>query len=130
MYGLPQAGLIAQEELEQRLNKNGYHQSKLVPGLWLHEWRPISFTLVVDDFGVKYVGREHAEHLKKVLEEGYEVSTDWNGSKYIRLTLDWEYEGRKVHVSLDGYVERSAKDLGHEPPRKRQTSPWKCAPIQ
>ena len=41
MYGLPQARLIAQEELEQRLNKNGYYQSKLVPGLWLQEWRPI-----------------------------------------------------------------------------------------
>ena len=33
MYGLPQAGLIAQEELEERLNENGYRQSKLVPGL-------------------------------------------------------------------------------------------------
>ena len=38
MYGLPQAGLLANELLEKRLNKNGYHQSKLVPGLWKHEW--------------------------------------------------------------------------------------------
>ena len=29
------------------------------PGLWLHEWRPIQFSLVVDDFGVKYVGEEN-----------------------------------------------------------------------
>ena len=34
MYGLPQAGLLANELLEKRLNKHGYHQSKLVPGLW------------------------------------------------------------------------------------------------
>jgi CO/xanthine dehydrogenase FAD-binding subunit len=27
MYGLPQAGLLAQELLEQRLNKHGYYQS-------------------------------------------------------------------------------------------------------
>ena len=33
MYGLPQAGLIANELLEKRLNKHGYRQSKLVPGL-------------------------------------------------------------------------------------------------
>ena len=52
MYGLPQAGLLANELLEKRLNKYGYYQSKLVPGLWTHEWRPIQFTLVVDDFGV------------------------------------------------------------------------------
>ena len=85
---------------------------------------------MVKDFGVKYVGREHAEHLKSVLEEHYEVSTDWAGKKYIGLTLDWDYKGRKVHVSLKGYVERAAKELGHEPPCKQQTSPWRCAPIK
>ena len=76
MYGLPQAGLLAQMELEERLAEHGYRQSKLVPGLWKHDWRPIAFTLVVNDFGVKYVGEEHAKHLKGVLEEHYEVSTD------------------------------------------------------
>ena len=60
MYGLPQSGLLANELLEKRLNKHGYHQSKLVPGLWKHDKRPIQFTLVVDDFGVKYEGEQHA----------------------------------------------------------------------
>ena len=77
MYGLPQAGLLANELLEKRLNKNGYKQSKLVPGLWKHDWWPIQFTLVVDDFGVKYVGKEHALHLKATLEEHYKVTNDW-----------------------------------------------------
>ena len=54
MYGLPQAGLLANNQLEKRLNKHGYWQSKLVPGLGKHDKRPIHFTLVVDDFGVKY----------------------------------------------------------------------------
>ena len=36
MYGLPQVGLLANKLLEQRLNKHGYFQSKLVPGLWKH----------------------------------------------------------------------------------------------
>ena len=63
MYGLPQAGIIAQQLLEERLQKDGYHQSKTTPGLWTHETRPISFSLVVDDFGVKYVGKENAQHL-------------------------------------------------------------------
>ena len=31
MYGLPQSGLLANELLEKRLNKQGYYQSKLVP---------------------------------------------------------------------------------------------------
>ena len=71
MYGLPQAGLLAQELLEQRLGKQGYTQSKVTPGFWTHSWRPISFILVVDDFEVKYVGKEHADHLVRVLKEHY-----------------------------------------------------------
>ncbi len=34
MYGLPQVGILAQELLEKRLNKHGYHQSPITPGLW------------------------------------------------------------------------------------------------
>jgi hypothetical protein len=52
MYGLPQAGIIAQELLAKRLKGYGYNQSKTMPGLWTHEWHPIIFSLVVDDFGV------------------------------------------------------------------------------
>ncbi|KAL7476123.1 hypothetical protein ACHAW6_002002, partial [Cyclotella cf. meneghiniana] len=58
MYRLPHAGLIANKLLEKRLNKHGYHQNKLVPGLWKHKWHSIWFALVVDDFGGKYVGKE------------------------------------------------------------------------
>ena len=54
MYGLPHAGLLANKQLEKRLNKHGYRQSKLVPGLWKHNTRPIHFTLVVNNFGAKY----------------------------------------------------------------------------
>ena len=37
MYGLPQAGTLAQQLLETRLNEHGYSQSKAVPGLWTHK---------------------------------------------------------------------------------------------
>jgi hypothetical protein len=33
MYGLPQAGLLANELLEKRLNEHRYRQIKLIPGL-------------------------------------------------------------------------------------------------
>jgi hypothetical protein len=92
MYGLPQVGLIANKLLESRLNKHGYQQSKLVPGLWRHETRPIQFTVVFDDFGVKYVGKENALHLKHVLEEHYQLTCDWDGRQYIGITLDWDYQ--------------------------------------
>jgi hypothetical protein len=73
MYGLPQAGIIAQELLEEQLKKAGYTQSKFTPGQWKHEWHPISFTLVVDNFEVKYIGKEQVMHLIRVLNEHYKL---------------------------------------------------------
>ena len=67
IHGLPQSIFLANELLEKRLNKHGYHQRKLVPGLWKHIPQPIHFTLVVDNFGVKYKGEEQAIHLKNTL---------------------------------------------------------------
>ncbi len=33
--------------------------------------------MVVDDFGIKYVGREHVNHLIKCIKEKYELTKDW-----------------------------------------------------
>ena len=77
MCGLPQAGLLVQE-----LATNGYTQSKLTPGLWKHHTKPIQFCLIVDDFGVQYMGRENAKYLKQILERCYEISTGWNGTTF------------------------------------------------
>ena len=52
MYGLPQAGILAQQSLKQQLNKHGCIQNHAVPGLWAHKTWPISFTLVIGDFGI------------------------------------------------------------------------------
>ena len=125
MYGLPQAGILAQKLLEERLEKHGYKQSKHTPGFWKHEWRPICFSLVVDDFGVKYVGKEHAEHLVAALKEDYEVETDWEGTKYCGVTIDWDYKKREVHISMPGYVKKACVRFEHEMPRKTQDSPHK-----
>ena len=92
IYGLPQSGLLVNQRLEKWLNKHGYHQSKLVPGLWKHKLRPVQFTLVVNDFRVKYVGEEHTMHLDKVPEEKYTITTEWEGRSYIGTTLDWDYK--------------------------------------
>jgi hypothetical protein len=55
MYGLPQAGILANQLLARCLAIHGYHQTTFTPGLWRHVTRPVQFTLVVEDFGVQYV---------------------------------------------------------------------------
>ena len=46
------------------------------PGYWKYDWHPISFTLVLENFSVKYIGKEHADHLLSVLCHHYEVNKD------------------------------------------------------
>jgi hypothetical protein len=123
MYGLPQAGIIAQDLLTKRLHQAGYRQSKVTPGYWRHEWRPISFTLVVDDFGVKYINKTDVEHLTSVLNQDYEIDLDWDGTRYLGLTLDWDYKLRKVHLSMPGYIEKACIRFGHTMPDKPQRQP-------
>ena len=127
-YGLPQAGLLVEELLKKRLEKHGYKQSKLIPGFWTHKWRPIQFSLVVDDFRVKYQGEEHAKYLMNALKENYEISEDWEGEMYIGLTFDWDYDEGEVHISMPGYVAKALKQFQHEKPKRRQDSPCPWTP--
>jgi hypothetical protein len=57
---IQKAGRLANNDLVDHLAKNGYLQSKTTPGLYQHTTRPITFCLVVDDFGIKYICKEHA----------------------------------------------------------------------
>ena len=60
IYLPPQVGVLANNLLAQRVSNHGYCKVKSLPGFWQHEWRHISFTLVVEDVGIGYFGRDHA----------------------------------------------------------------------
>jgi len=93
VWGLPQAGIFANKLLHKRLKSHGYYECVNAPGLWQHKTRPITFSLVVDDFGVKYVGKEHADHLISCLkEETYKLTEDWTGNLYCGISLRWDYK--------------------------------------
>ena len=62
MYGLPQAGRLANDQLVKFLAPHGYHPAALTPGLWTHTSRDIIFSLVIDDFGVRYTSQTDANH--------------------------------------------------------------------
>ena len=66
--------MISNKLLEQRLDKAGYYQCSTTPFLWRHNWRPILFCLIVDDFGIEYVDKNHADHLRDILLEYYEIT--------------------------------------------------------
>jgi hypothetical protein len=71
MYVLKQAGLLANQLLQTRLAPFSYYPARHTPGLWLHQKRHIAFSLVVDDFAIKYVGKQHSDHLINALLKRY-----------------------------------------------------------
>ena len=124
MYGLPQAGKLANDQLVAALAPYGYHPVAITPGLWRHDTRDIVFSLVVDDFGVRYTLQADADHLITTLQTcGYQVSTDWEGSRYVGLTLDWDYTARTCDISMPGYIARALQRFQHPTPPVPEHSP-------
>ena len=128
MPGLKQAGKISNTRLTKHLERYGYCPSKRTPSLWSHKTRPVSLTLVVDDFGVKYKGRENFQHLCDALCDLYEITVDESGSKYLGMTLDWNYDNKTIDISMPGYIEKLLHRFQHIP-TKVQKSPHIAARI-
>ena len=77
MYGLPQSGRLANYQIRILLEKSGYYKMSTTPGLWCHKWRPIMFCLILNDFGIQYVRKYHANHLASVLRKYHDITVDW-----------------------------------------------------
>ena len=54
IYGLKQAGIMANQELAKNMAPFGYHPVQHTPGLWVHDSRKKIFSLVVDNLCVQY----------------------------------------------------------------------------
>jgi hypothetical protein len=123
MYGLPQAGIIAQELLEEQLAKYGYYQSKIIPGFWTHKTKPICFTLVVDNFTIIFTRKADVTHLVEALKRDYTITVDWEATKYIGLTIEWDYKNGKVHAYVPGYLKKAMIQFGHKKPSRVHAPP-------
>jgi Reverse transcriptase (RNA-dependent DNA polymerase) len=123
MYGLKQAGKLANDQLITHLAQYGYHPTAQTAGLWRHETRPIMFTLVVDDFGIQYENQADWDHLVSALEDKYKLKKNVSGDKYIGLSLEWDYEKRTCDISMPGYIERALQRFSHPHPNRPQHSP-------
>jgi hypothetical protein len=91
MYGLPQAGILANQLLEKRLTIKGYYQCQHAPSLWRHVWQNITFCLVVDVFGIKVTNMHNMDHLINALQEHYTVAINMTGSLFCSIHLTWNY---------------------------------------
>ena len=106
MYGLKQAGRIANNQLKEHIKAYGYVPCRYTPGLFTHTSRKIFSALCVDDFGVKYTDKAEAQHLLTCLEKLYKCTTDWEGKLYLGMTLKWNYTEKWMEKSIPCYIDK------------------------
>ena len=95
-----------------------------MPGLWKHKTRPIQFILVVDDFGIKYLKQADLDHLITALKKHYDVTVDLEGKEYMKIELDWDYENKRVHLSMAPYLQKALRQFDNLVPTQHQDSPY------
>ena len=99
MYGLKQAGIIANMELTNHVQHTTV--------LWRHKTRATIFTLVVDNFATKYMKKQDTDHLLQSLRAKYTIYTDWEASLYIGILINWDYTTVYVDLSMPKYVAKA-----------------------
>ena len=86
------------------------------------------FCLCVDNFGIKYFNKNDLNHLISTLSKYYKISTDYSGTNYCGLTMEWNYSAGYVDVSMPGYVQKVLTKFQHKIPPTPQHLPhkWHC----
>jgi hypothetical protein len=131
MYGLPQAGILANKLLKEQLVRHGYFKQLHTPRLWNHVTRPVWLNLCMDNFGIRCIGREHVQHLHDALcKETYEIVEHWMGDLYCRIRLKWNYEKHHVDRATPAYVMKQLTKYSHIAPLKPQHCPYAPNPIK
>jgi hypothetical protein len=130
IWGLPQAGILANKLLRKHILPHGYYECANTPSLWKYITRPILFTLVVNNFSVKYVRQEHVEHFIACIKEKYGLTEDWTGDLYCRIKLNWDYTVCTLDISMLGYIKKLLLKYKHRVPAQAQHCPYAPAPKQ
>ena len=125
MYGLNQAGRLSNDLLAKRLVTKWCLQFTHIRGLWQNKWCHMLFSLVVDDFGVKYVGKEHPDHLISAIKEFYPVAEEWTWRFHCCVTLNWYCQKLTVDISVPGYAIESLHKYKHKTVHQQQHSQHK-----
>ena len=127
MYGLPQAGKLAHDDLALHLAQGGYHPIKYTPGLFTNKQKTIQFALVVDDFGIKYTNQQDLDHFLNHLHQKYTITHD-EGTRFNGIHLKWNYKKLECEFSIPEYCIKALIRFKHPKATKPQHSPYPYQP--
>jgi hypothetical protein len=87
VWGLLQADILANKRLHRKLMPFGYNESTNTLGLWRDEPKLITFTLVINNFGVTFADKANVDHLISSIKQTYTLTKDWACNLYCGTRL-------------------------------------------
>jgi hypothetical protein len=111
--GLPQMGILANKCLRPKLAPFGYYKSTNTPGLWQPKSRPITFSLIVDNFWVKFVKKDNVDHLISSIKKMHPLTKDWTDNVHSGITLEWDYVNCMDDILMLGYIKKKLQEYEH-----------------
>ena len=70
------------------------------------------FSLVADDFRVKYTAKNDALHLNDTQKKkNLVIAIDWSGRILLGIHLDWNYIKRTINLYMPTYIKNPCQDL-------------------
>jgi hypothetical protein len=91
------------------------------------ETYPIS--LIVDNFGVEYVGLKHFNYLLRILKKFHGIQYNMAGNRFSGMDIEWNYAAHHCRISMPGCISLLLLKYKHPQPAKSRLSPYKCLPI-
>ena len=67
IYNLKETGIVVFSALVNHIESFRYYLARFTPCLWKHKTSNLIFTLVADDFGIKFFNNYHVDHIIKAL---------------------------------------------------------------
>ena len=123
MPGLKQAVRIDNDRIEAHISHFVLAPVPRTPALWKHTTKPITLSLVVDNFGVRYVGKENSNYLIQSLQKWYIIFIDWTGFLFCVLNIAWDYAARTCDISTPNYLQTDLHKFQHPAPKRPQHAP-------
>ena len=128
MYGLPQTGKLANGFLTSHLNDDAYDHIPNTPGIWWHKWWPVMFSLVVNNFGTKYVKK----NMRATSSPRWNIPTrspPTGMKKICGIDISWDFYNHMCRLTMKEYIDKVLLKFRHTKPTKRQLSPHKHHPF-
>jgi hypothetical protein len=64
------------------------------------------------------------DHLVQSLEKHYTVAVDLDEKEFVKIELDWDYENKRVHLSVAPYLQKALRQFDNLLPTHCHDSPY------